>query len=284
MMRGLVAMLGLLTLGAAPPPMLRSIRPGIFVEWTAQQGRRAYRAGGVTATIVPKHIEEGVVSAVTVAAPGLAPLVIEGDELSVGYPVYVGIGVLARGQRPSVIVQTYTGGSHCCESIRVAVPDGRAFRLVDLGEWNGLEIPWPTDLTGDGIADFRFLDDAFLYAFGSYAGSVTPPLVMNIRDGRGIDVSADPAFRALFAADLVQARAGCVDASEDEPNGACAAYAADAARLGRLDEVWPIVLRSYSRTQTDWPASCALSQPPTPCYRDYPTALRAFLRQSGYLR
>jgi hypothetical protein len=280
-MRWVIGLAGLLAIGSTSAPP-RPIAPGKFVEWKAEDGPRTFRAGDVTVRVATSDRTGEGPPAITVSAPGVAPLRIANQDSMAHYASSIGIGPLTRGGPLAVIVQTYTGGAHCCMHVVAAVRVGKAFRAVDFGEWDGDGIAWPTDISGDGVADFRFVDNAFLYAFGSYAGSYPPPLVMNIRGLKAVDVSAEPAFRPLYAKDVVAARKGCL--GESEPNGgACAAWAADAARLGQFAAVWPRVVKAIG-TGGEWPNSCGQKPQPKPCYSDYPTALRAFLRKQGYTR
>ena len=107
--------------------------------------------------------------------------------------------------------------------------------MIDFGEWDGdYSDRMPSDLDGDGVIDFVFYDNAFLYAFASYAESGAPPLVMNVVDGDVVDVSDRPGFRYLFEDALREHRQYCLRPRDMSPNGACAAYAAAAARVGRV--------------------------------------------------
>ena len=205
------------------------------------------------------------------------------DDSVAGYSSYIGIGSLAPGQSPSVVLQTYTGGAHCCIHLTAVVPVGAGFRAIDFGEWDGDQIAWPRDVSGDGIADFVFRDQSFLYAFGSYAGSWPPPLVMNIQSLKPVNVSTEQAYRPLYAADLAETRKACVDGDEFS-GGACAGYLADAARLGEFDAAWAKVAGSKAVAASMYPASCSDTPRPKPCYSDYASAVRAFLRENGYLR
>lgn len=281
-------MLFLLALAAATP---QPIKPATFVDWTADKGARTYRAMGVTVSVKPARDGEMTAPRLTISAPGKKPVTLMGES-SVSSPHQIGIGPLARGAAPSVVISGYTGGAHCCEHVIAFEPTPAGFRTVDFGQWDGGMPGFPRDISGDGIADFRFVDNRFLYAFTSFAESFAPPLVMNIRNGKAVDVSAEPQFRFLFAKYLPKARRGCVSpAPQASPNGACAAYAAAAARLGRFDQAWPVVLRSYDRKAVwDWPTGCRVAVEES-CpkdqqitYRTYPEALRAFLKRTGYLR
>lgn len=246
--------------GPAKPPAAKPVTPGTFVEWTAANGLRAWTSGGVTATLTVRRKPDSSIPVITVSAPGMIPLRIEAEENFGSSSVYVGIGSLKTGEKPSVIVQSWTGGAHCCMHVAVASPIGGAFRLIDLDSWDGDQIAWPRDVSGDGVADFVFRDQRFLYAFGSYAGSWPPPLVLNLRGLKSVDVSKEPAFRPLYAAEIDEVRKACLEGDELSA-GACAGYLADAARLGQFDAAWAKVTRTKVDTST----------------------MRAFLRDHGYI-
>jgi len=237
----------------------------------------------VTAAVSVRRNRESTTPIVTVSAPGITPLRLEAEENFGSASVYVGIGSLKSGDKPSVIVQSWTGGAHCCMHIAVASPVGGAYRLIDMGSWDGDQVAWPRDVSGDGIADFVFRDQSFLYAFGSYAGSWPPPQVINIRAMKPVDVSADPAFRPLFAAEIAEVRKDCLE-GDTFSGGACAGYLANAARLGQFDAAWAKVARTKAASGAMFPASCSDKPRPSPCYSDYASAVRAFLRERGYLR
>lgn len=281
-MRWLIGMAGLLAVGATAAP--RMIAPATFVEWRAENGARSFRSGDVTVRASVSGKDGDSAPAFTISAPGVAPLRIVNDDSIANYASSIAIGPLARGAPASVIVQSYTGGAHCCMHVAVALREGTRFRLVDMGAWDGDGVTWPKDISGDGVADFQFVDNAFLYAFGSYAGSWAPPLVMNIRGGKAIDVSTEPAFRPLFVEDMAKARKACLESDRDFAGGPCAGYLADAARLGRFDAAWADVARSGVAAKAGFPDSCTDQPRPNPCYRDFATGVRGFLRKNGYLR
>jgi hypothetical protein len=200
------------------------------------------------------------------------------------------VGLLDRAGTRFVMWQAHTGGAHCCFHVQLAIPDGPTPGVVYLGAFD-MEMMdrAPEDRDGDGLADFVMRDDRFHYAFASFAGSFAPPQILNVQGGRVVDVSAAPGFRALFEEHLEETREGCLSSSGDR-NGACAAYAASAARLGRFESAWPEIERAYERGG-EWlyPGDCgdgvaADSCAPERMVRyDFPTALRRFLVRHGYL-
>jgi hypothetical protein len=74
-------------------------------------------------------------------------------------------------------------------------------------------------------------------------------------------------------------------------NGACAAYVADAARLGLRDKAWPVMVANWDRTTDwDWPVHCRAQvaagadcpQADQQTFTNMRDALRAFLVDNGF--
>lgn len=277
--------------GAASPGKL--VRPGQKIEWTMGDGRKVYRLGGMTAVFdrvqcapLGEECEEGDVE------PKLTLTTADGKSVTLdGSPMQniLMLGPLTKGGPVAAFVQTYSGGMHCCQEMRVVTPGADGPAVAELGAYDGSEIGWPKDVDGDGTLDFVVTDDRFLYAFESYSGSIAPPLVLNVVDGKKVDLSTDPRFRKVFAGAAARTRKACE--KEEYPNGACAAYAANAARLGQLDAAMPVVMSKIRKDTTIWPESCKVARDAEyNCpdgqlieYPDYPTALRAYLVELGYI-
>lgn len=255
----------------------RTVALGKSISWSPDDGPKRFSANGVEARIATppcgardQACREGErIATVTVSVGGVAKASLVGAAST--QPAQLAFGPLSRGAMPSVMLTSWTGGAHCCTEIKVATPVGTNWKTVDLGDWDGDQIPFPKDISGDGIPDFVFVDNAFLYAFDCYACSYAPPQIFNIVAGRKTDVSQSAAFHRLFEKDFTRTRPKCLA----HDNAACAAFAADAARLGRFATVWPIVLHSYDRSATEWPEPAR--------YKNYPQALRAFLKANHYL-
>lgn len=285
----------LLTLAAAPAtPAAQHIAPSTFIDWPPSGGG-AVTALGVTVTNAPRSCHDDdrdgdcVIPGARITAPGLPPMLLTTRP---GRHASLGIGPLTHGGRAAVVLRVFTGGAHCCESLAVAAPVAKGWQLVDLGQWDGGDIAFPRDISGDGIADFAVQDDAFYYAFGCYACTTAPPLFLNVIDGRKVDVSRAPGFRAAFERDLAKNRALCLKPGGNN-NGPCATYAADAARLGRIAPAWGDILAAYDHTMPvgGFPTGCRVARDAdhrcpkaaTISYATYPEALRAFLIAHDYL-
>ena len=204
----------------------------------------------------------------------------------------LGVGILDRRGTRFVHFQSFSGGAHCCNNIQVALVRPGGIRVVDFGNWDGDYGEMPRDVDGDGVVDFVHVDNAFLYAFSSYADSWAPPVILNIIGDEAVDVSTRPSFRPLFQDSVNRTRGSCAPRPDLSPNGACAAYVASAARIGQFNAAWARMLRSYDRN-ADWelPTGCRRpvgrgGQCPPGSevrYTNYPDALRAFLVRQGYL-
>ena len=283
---------------AAETGRVRGVAVGRNIDWSfARDGSPArYRVGDIE-LIFEGHTDpespDLVQALLTVAMPGAPPLRVEGATTPPGFDHRAAVGH-ARDGSPFVLFQSFSGGAHCCTEFTYIRPAGNRLEATSLGEWDGGPVDeLPLDLDGDGRLDFVFVDNAFLYSFASYAESSAPPQILNVVDGERVNVSDRPGFRRLFEEAMMRDRRACLHPEGLSPNGACAAYVASAARVGRFDEAWAEMLRAYDRTaEWDWPTGCRVrpvdgetcAETDLVRYRDYPEALRAFLVDEGYIR
>ena len=289
-----------LALGFAAPAAAQSVRTipvGTNIDWSYERdGPRArYRSGDVELAFAARREgddPEMYVPLLTVRMPGAAPVTLEGELTSPSFEHRVTVGRWDL-TRSYVLFQSFSGGAHCCTTFELVYPEEGRARVVDLGEWDGGY--WddlPTDRNGDGRLDFVFVDNAFYYAFASYAESWAPPTLRNVVGGEVVDVSTDPSFRSVYEEALARARRACVSPEDGaSPNGACPAYVAAAARVGQFDRAWDEMLRSYDPA-FEWPlpTGCKVNAGEQGCpedqqveYDNYPDALRAFLIDLGYI-
>ena len=258
-----------------------------WIDWRSDQGPADRRIGGYR-----------IQASSTVRADGLyvprlqltdaAGLTTEVSGEGAAYSASAAFAVvkLDPGDTASqVLVSSFTGGAHCCSVLSMAESRDGQWRVVDLGSWDGDSPAMPRDLDGDGVKEFQFVDQAFLYAFASYAESWAPPVVRKVTKGQVQDVSKAAAFRGVFVRDAVESRKACLERS----NGACAAYVASAARAGRLDTAWAEMLGAYDQA-SDWilPKACrvrtagACPAGAEMTFSTYPEALQWFLGEHGY--
>jgi hypothetical protein len=178
-----------------------------------------------------------------------------------------------------VIVSNYSGGAHCCTTHQVYQWTGETFEETTLGPADGYGGSFE-DLENDGIVEFITFDGAFLYAFSSYAGSFPPSQILRIGEYGLEDVTRDyPEQLRSTAWQMYQS----IQDRDSEINGVLAGYVAQKILLGEFEEGWQFMLARYDRT-SDWGldiynnAGEVVDQ-----YPDFPTALRAFLIEQGYL-
>jgi hypothetical protein len=280
--------------GAAVGALEGAARPlpgGTLVLWRQDEtpGPVRLQAEGVELALSERATEAGSAPVLQLRAADGATFEIFG---ALGFgraAAQVGVGRIDPARpEPQVLFTSFSGGAHCCADTKLVVRDGRGWTAIDVAHQDGAWLDaFPKDLDGDGTVEFQLADDRFLYAFESYAGSWAPPLFRQVRDGQVKDVSAAPGLRGEYRAYAARLQPEC----QKGQNGACAAFAAAAARLGWLDAAWPLVLASYQRDSSwELPVACRVDDREAPCpegaqvrFGTYPEALRWFLGKTGYL-
>jgi hypothetical protein len=149
---------------------------------------------------------------------------------------------------PEVLVDTFTNGAHCCALTEILRFDGTTYTPFEASWGNvGYDLK---DLDNDGRPEFVTADDAFSYAFSSFAGSYHPPLVLDY------DATAKGSFSDVTRRFPALARKNAKDALHTlararrqhfETLGPVAAYVADLYLLGRGREVRPYLARARKR-------------------------------------
>jgi hypothetical protein len=193
-------------------------------------------------------------------------------------------------QSPQVIVTNYSGGAHCCTTTYFMSRDQSqgAWLLSHSPALDGDGYSYE-DVDGDGALELISSDNAFLYAFESYAGSAAPIKISELRGGKIEDVSEAPAMHAR----LVQDMAGLDYDAKVRPefqksNGFLAAWVASKIRLGQGDAAWASFMKTYDKESTFGPQVCTSGQKQEDCPVDnlkpipIPKALAQFLKDNGY--
>jgi hypothetical protein len=264
---------------------------GQTLEWSADKypDETLRRAGPYLVKIRAREEDELVAPEVEVSAAGQT-VRMKGQTVSSTYSHRISLFQNQRGGAPVLMLQSFSGGAHCCNTVTLAGFSNGSLKTLELGSWDGDNLPLPKDINKDGVADIVVSDNSFLYAFASYASSYAPPQILNVRNGKVLDVSRGAGYRPLFAETMREAGEQCTSASDgDSRNGACPAYVATAARLGKLGEAWRRMLAAYDpSTDWDFPTGCKVSRSPCPAgaevqAKSYPEALLNFLRSGGYV-
>lgn len=192
----------------------------------------------------------------------------------------------------SVMIESWTGGAHCCLVTSVVQPVTGGVRMVELPaeDAGGGFDEKPVDTNSDGYVDLITSDTRFLYAFSGYASSHSPPKILNVFRGNFIDVSGEPDFRDVFEKYASEMKVLCDGKSEDR-NGACIAYLGAMARLGRLEEGFAHTdLMADNGARENFPVACLSpieNVYECPGYQrrsfaGFGEAARYFLKENGY--
>lgn len=265
---------------------------GETIEWTASASDdEVIRTAGPFLVRITKQLGVGVAAPVVHVSAAGQEVVLQGADASPDTAHRITAFVNRAGAPPAVMLQSFTGGAHCCNEVTLAGISNGVLKKLSLGSFDGDSIETPRDRSGDGIADFVLRDDRFLYAFSTYASSFSPPKILNVVNGRVVDVSARKEFRSLNLEAMRSAEDRCTSpGTGDARNGACAGYVAAAARLGRLTEAWSKMLASFDSTAvTDLPLGCQQQtagdcpSDQTITFRSYPEALLNFLQSTRYI-
>jgi hypothetical protein len=173
---------------------------------------------------------------------------------------------LDEDSEPEVIVQSYSGGAHCCFGAIVYSfnPRTRSYRVVAR---NFLDSGFRLQALGDLAAlQFSSADARFGYAFASFAESGMPVQLWRYSSGDLVDVTR--CYPALIRADADKFWAAAVDDQETGAavTGVLAAYAADQYMLSSGQQALRRIKSSGFRGIS----------------ADYVSKLSAFLTEMGY--
>lgn len=185
---------------------------------------------------------------------------------------------------PEVLLDSYTGGAHCCSYTLIYAYD-RAART-----YRRLSAPWgnagyrAVDLDRDGRVELVTADDRFAYAFTSYAGSGRPIRIARFErraGGRGRLVIVTRRFPGRIRRDAALWRQAYREAVKErlDVRGVVAAWVADQLLLGNDEAAWRFVEEVIAAGQAG-PGDDLAGWPTGDEYR---SALKRFLRRTGYL-
>lgn len=281
----------LLTLPALPAQAsIDPVSVGSFREWSPRDGIVQWDSGGLHITLAPAPCTrppqtvgcgEGVnnQARITVAAPGRPAYQVLSDAQATYYRISV-VRFDRRDARPGVVIENDSGGSSGDVRAQLLVPQGRAYRQLWLPDgWGSLQGSLAgrlTDISGDGRIDFVLGDGRFAYVFGCGACTPRPPRVFTLRGGALVDVSRERAYAGVYREDMARLGKVCASSASGR-NGACAAYAADAARIGRFEAAWTLVQRHHEPGADLWEPEDGTR------FRSFLESLHAFLRKNGYI-
>jgi hypothetical protein len=175
---------------------------------------------------------------------------------------------LDRNREPEVIVDFYTGGTHCCYFSLIYRYDSSRRRYSYI-KTSWLDYGYKLqDLDRDGVPEFNSADHRFLSAFTSFAGSGLPIQIWQYRQGRMIEVTRR--YPHLIRRDANQWWQQYIESRNRgyEVKGHLAGYLADKYLIGEEKDGWERVQQAYQQSDR----------------QQFFRELRSFLRQTGYIR
>ncbi len=204
------------------------------------------------------------------------------------YPATVSVVEFTiANDNPEVVLESYSGGAHCCVDVLAAFAEDTNWRVLSLGMFDGGG-GLIRDADGDGLFELVTPDNAFLYAFGCYACTTAPLRVLTIRGGRVVDLSAEDRFVPIHRAHLARLEARAQSHGDFASNGFLAGWVASKIRIGEGADAWRRMLDVYDR-EDDWGLeSCRTGEKLHECetadivVRPFPVVLREFLIAGGY--
>ncbi|MEL6400889.1 MAG: hypothetical protein AAFO87_03915 [Cyanobacteria bacterium J06607_6] len=184
-----------------------------------------------------------------------------------------------------VIFHRYTGGAHCCSIYRLYSWQGDRLHRTQTYPLDASAVGSFEDLDKDGYSELVGADGRFLYAFGSYASSWPPTLVLSFRGGTLIDVSQQ--FSDMMRANAANMYQSTYTSTLQEPmlgaNSILAGYVAQKIMLGEYESGWDYMLAHYDPTDTWGLEHYNTAGEVSETFADFPAALEAFLIDLEYL-
>lgn len=209
-----------------------------------------------------------------------------GFDVPQGLAAFLDMDPTATG--PEVAFVSYSGGAHCCTTVRIARRDApMRWSEISMGSWDGAGPEILQDADADGVFELVTVDNAFLYVFDCYACSEAPLVVLSLSNGTVVDVSAEERFLPLHRRWLAEIEARAAEAGPvDRPPGFWAGWIAAKVRVGESAEAWATFERDYRPDPDDDLVDCTVDADPCPpeatIRTPFPQALRRFLEDAGY--
>jgi hypothetical protein len=173
---------------------------------------------------------------------------------------------------PEVVLDTFTGGAHCCFVLYVYRQVDARFVPTQLN--TASEGYLAKDLDADGIREYVTRDTRFEDLFTAHSDSYAPVRIVNYRHGSFVTVTGR--FGAEIRKDEREAwRLYRTQRGKRDVRGVLAAWAAEKYLLREGDDVWPVLKQAVAKRE--------LRGYGGPNDVGYPDRLRSKLRAFGYL-
>ena len=186
-----------------------------------------------------------------------------------------------------VYFSSYSGGAHCCSQVVVADKTASGWIAIEIGSFDG-DGDYLQDLDNDGVAEIVTVDNGFLYAFDCYACSAAPLLIRGVRDGKLIDLTAEPRFQKNHRDWLRQLEQDVDPDRRWTSPGFLAGWVAASARVGEGRAAFQQVLDHWDLAKDEGEEVCLSGADLDACRTadkkvlKFPDRLKLFLEQRGY--
>jgi hypothetical protein len=190
---------------------------------------------------------------------------------------------------PEAIITQYTGGAHCCTASWIAAEGKDQLWSLVTGQTLDGSGYWLEDVDGDQSYELLNIDNSFLYAFESYAGSFATIDISQLRGGTLVPYQRNEAWKRRITQDLAgkEFLAG-LNPELWNSNGFLAPWVATKILLGEGEAAWQKMLANHEKDNGFGPQVCTTGEPVESCAPEnmkpvpFPEALAAFLKDNGY--
>ncbi len=192
---------------------------------------------------------------------------------------------------PQVVFTYFTQGAHCCTLTEIAkMAKDEHWRVIDGDTLDGDGGYAFEDILGKKFSYLISIDNAFLYAFDSYAGSYAPIKIQQLVGDQLATVTTDAQFQRKLLQSLYLQEEYAKDSDDNwRSNGFLAGWVASSLLVGRGDAAWTKMLATYDHQSDFATEKCTVDLPVEKCPEDkkvklsFPFALRQFLADHGYI-
>lgn len=206
-------------------------------------GSITHTSGAVTATVAWDAADFGIANPrLTITRAGAAYAITVSDICSDGCSVVpdeattkpsdsaLKVADLDADGEPEVLLDTFSGGAHCCVTARLLTWNGAGYTTKDLAYGDvGYTL---RDADGDGRPELVGYDPRFSAAFTAYAASGFPVQVLQVQAGATVDVTRR--FPTVVAKDAKRQLADLRHLRKSyDVRGILAAYVADLYNLNQ---------------------------------------------------
>jgi hypothetical protein len=152
---------------------------------------------------------------------------------------------LDNDRQPEILVDMFTGGTHCCTYSVIYRFDMQQRRYIPTSHSWGNSFYQLVDLNHDGKREFVSNDDRFTQKFTGYAASANPLQVWRYERGQMVDRTREYPQQIEANASATLLAMQRVSKNQHEAKGIIASYLADKYSLGRSEEGWQLVQQIY---------------------------------------